>query len=72
MEVPRHWRLKQQRYALVGASCTHCGAPNLAQRPVCLQCGGVIGQDTVLGHKLEPAGLPVSIAKRVSLPTRGG
>jgi len=26
MEVPRHWRLKKQRYALVGEVCPHCNA----------------------------------------------
>ena len=72
MEVPRHWRLKQQRYALAGFVCTHCGAPNLAQRPVCPQCGGVMGQATVLGRKEEPVGLPVKILKPVSIPSRGG
>jgi hypothetical protein len=25
MEVPRFWRLKAQRYALVGEVCTDCG-----------------------------------------------
>ena len=24
MEIPRHWRLKQQRYGLVGEVCPHC------------------------------------------------
>ena len=24
MEIPRHWRLKKQRYALVGEVCPHC------------------------------------------------
>lgn len=24
MEVARHWRLKKQRYALVGEVCPHC------------------------------------------------
>ena len=29
MEIPRHWRLKQQRYALIGEVCPHCEAKNL-------------------------------------------
>ena len=26
MEISRHWRLQQQRYALVGEVCPHCDA----------------------------------------------
>lgn len=40
MEVPRHWRLKKQRYALVGEICPNCKAPNFPPRAVCPQCGG--------------------------------
>jgi uncharacterized protein len=40
MEVPRHWRLKKQRYAMVGEICPSCKAPNFPPRAVCLHCGG--------------------------------
>jgi uncharacterized OB-fold protein len=40
MEVPRHWRLKQQRYALVGEVCPHCDAKIFPPRDVCPNCGG--------------------------------
>jgi uncharacterized OB-fold protein len=40
MEVPRHWRLKQQRYALVGEVCPHCDAKIFPPRDVCPHCGG--------------------------------
>ena len=40
MEVPRHWRLKQQRYALVGEVCPHCDAKIFPPRDVCPYCGG--------------------------------
>jgi uncharacterized OB-fold protein len=40
MEVPRHWRLKQQRYALVGEVCPHCDAKIFPPRDVCPECGG--------------------------------
>ncbi len=40
MEVPRHWRLKKQRYALVGEVCPNCKAPLFPPRAVCPQCGG--------------------------------
>ena len=38
MEVPRHWRLKQQRYALVGETCPRCKAHLFPPRPVCPHC----------------------------------
>lgn len=40
MEVPRHWRLKKQRYALVGEVCPHCNAKIFPPRDVCPECGG--------------------------------
>jgi predicted amidophosphoribosyltransferase len=39
MEVPRNWRLKQQRYAMVGAVCPHCDAKIFPPREVCPECG---------------------------------
>jgi len=40
MEVPRHWRLKKQRYALVGEVCPHCDAKIFPPRDVCPECSG--------------------------------
>jgi uncharacterized protein len=40
MEIPRHWRLKKQRYALVGETCPHCDAKLFPPRDVCPHCGG--------------------------------
>jgi len=40
MEIPRHWRLKKQRYALVGEVCPHCEAKLFPPRDVCPHCGG--------------------------------
>jgi uncharacterized OB-fold protein len=40
MEIPRHWRLKKQRYALVGEVCPHCQAKLFPPRDVCPECGG--------------------------------
>ena len=39
MEVPRYWRLKQQRYALVGEVCPHCDSKIFPPRDVCPYCG---------------------------------
>jgi len=38
MEIPRHWRLKQQRYALMGEVCPHCDAKIFPPRDVCPEC----------------------------------
>jgi uncharacterized protein len=38
MEIPRHWRLKSQRYQLVGEVCDHCGAHLYPPRDVCPEC----------------------------------
>jgi uncharacterized OB-fold protein len=40
MEIPRHWRLQKQRYALVGEECPHCSAKIFPARDVCPECGG--------------------------------
>lgn len=38
MEVSRHWRLKTQRYSLVGEICPNCGVKLFPPRDVCLEC----------------------------------
>ena len=38
MEVPRHWRLKNQRYRLEGSICPSCGEAVFPRRPVCTHC----------------------------------
>ena len=38
MEVPRHWRLKKQRYGLVGEICPHCDHKIFPPRDVCPEC----------------------------------
>jgi len=40
MEIPRHWRLKRQRYQLVGEVCPHCEAKLFPPRDICPECGG--------------------------------
>ncbi|HGY56336.1 MAG TPA: Zn-ribbon domain-containing OB-fold protein [Caldithrix abyssi] len=38
MDIPRYWRLREQRYKLQGNVCAECKAYNFPPRPVCLQC----------------------------------
>lgn len=39
MEISRHWRLRKQRYSLVGEVCPHCEAKIFPPRDVCPECG---------------------------------
>src|SRR3972149_586757 len=39
MEIARHWRLRTQRYALVGEVCPHCEVKIFPPRDVCPDCG---------------------------------
>jgi len=39
MDIPRHWRLRKQRYALVGEVCEHCDAKVFPPRDLCPECG---------------------------------
>lgn len=42
MEIPIHWRLKQQRYNLVGEKCPdlNCGKLIFPPRDICPDCEG--------------------------------
>ena len=64
MEVPRHWRLKQQRYALVGEICPHCEGKIFPPRDVCPHCGGQID--------LFKTGGGESLAQEMGVPFLGG
>jgi len=39
MEIPRHWRLKKQRYSLKGEECPHCQTKMFPPRDICVECG---------------------------------
>ena len=39
MEIARHWRLKEQRYNLLGTACPKCGKKSFPPRDVCPSCG---------------------------------
>lgn len=38
MDVPRNWRLKKQRYRLIGEICPHCSVKIFPPRDVCPEC----------------------------------
>lgn len=39
MEISRHWRLRQQRYQLIGEACAHCETKIFPPRDICPDCG---------------------------------
>jgi uncharacterized OB-fold protein len=39
MEIPRHWRLNQQRFGLIGEVCQHCHTKIFPPRDICPACG---------------------------------
>ncbi len=64
MQIPRHWRLREQRYGLTGSVCTQCGKVYFAPRPVCDVCHAVVETNVPRfesrplrreAHVLEPA-----------------
>ncbi len=38
MEISQHWRLKKERYNLVGTECPQCGYKSFPPREVCPRC----------------------------------
>ena len=51
MQIPRYWRLSQQRYGLVGEVCQYCGAKLFPPRDICPLCQ-------------HPAGTPYAFSGR--------
>lgn len=64
MQVPRHWRLRHQRYALIGEVCPNCHNPIFPPRPVCPYCQSEVSQ-----YALEQsADLSLNITRKVETP----
>jgi uncharacterized OB-fold protein len=59
MEIPRHWRLKAQRYRLEGTTCPSCGEFIFPPHPVCPHC---TAQQTRIAEEKLPISL-TSIAR---------
>lgn len=53
MENPRHWRLRKQRYGLVGEVCPHCNEKIFPPRDVCPYCGGEAKKEYTLSGRGE-------------------
>lgn len=68
MEVPRHWRLKKQRYSLIGEICPHCDEKIFPPRDICPRCGG-----GTLNNNFEvQVGKANKQENRINLETRVG
>lgn len=52
MEIARYWRLKQQRYNLIGEVCSHCDRKMFPPRDICTGCG----QETKIPFKFSGKG----------------
>lgn len=42
MEIARHWRLRQQRYSLIGEVCPNCDHKIFPPRDICPNCHGEV------------------------------
>lgn len=65
MEISRHWRLRQQRYALVGEVCPHCQVKIFPPRDLCPDCG----QEARLEYAFSGRGEVYSYTTVVDGPT---
>lgn len=55
MEISRHWRLKKQRYNLIGSVCPDCGRPEFPPREVCSGCANGKNPENKFSPTVESA-----------------
>lgn len=60
MQIPRHWRLREQRYNLTGTVCTRCGKVSFTPRPVCTECSQPVETEAQFVERRIPA-RPVAV-----------
>lgn len=53
MDVPRHWRLRSQRYSLIGEVCSSCNEKLFPPRDICPHCGGPAHDNFVFSGRGE-------------------
>ena len=70
MQIPRFWRLRNQRLRLEGSNCGGCGKLHYPPRLVCPDCGegGAHKAETVNPTPLVPEGFRASVGGK----ERGG
>lgn len=62
MEIPRHWRLRAQRYRMEGSVCPNCGQISFPPRRVCAYCSAQAAQ-------IDTNGIMVLLASQRNLET---
>ena len=53
MGVPQDWRLRKQRYLLMGEICLNCGRKLFPPRDVCPECGALAGTISAVADRRE-------------------
>lgn len=68
MEVPRHWRLKRQRYRLIGEQCPHCEEKIFPPRDICPRCGeGTLKNNLEMKVSNTVPAEPITVRKIVGI-----
>jgi uncharacterized OB-fold protein len=67
MEIPRHWRLRAQRYRMEGSICPICGQLSFPPRPFCPRCAVQPVQIVEYGFSI----LPISKRAFDFVPSKG-
>lgn len=69
MEIPRHWRLKKERYNLTGIVCPNpeCKTEIFPPRPICPECHGHTNINQDKGIVYAADGESTSFPKEASM-----
>jgi len=65
MEIPRHWRLRKQRYSMLGGVCPNCETKTFPMREICPNCGQSAHFNSQPGAQAELYAQPVAVAGHV-------
>lgn len=75
MEVVRHWRLRKQRYSLVGEECPYCEVKIFPPRDICPRCGhGTLKNNLQMrvGEERIDQGEKIAQGEKLLLESRAG
>ena len=64
MEIARHWRLKNQRYQLIGQICQNCDTKIFPPQPICPKCRG---EENVVEELNKNGPIKFEITTRINL-----
>jgi uncharacterized OB-fold protein len=53
MGVPQDWRLRKQRYLLMGEICLNCGRRLFPPRDICPECGAPVRATSAAADRRE-------------------